>query len=71
MTVTLLTAEQLAERWQVPTSQVYRLSREGAIPTVKIGRYCRYRVDLIETWERSLDSESVHPTVHRVGGMHP
>ena len=47
----LLTAEQLAERWQVATSQVYRLTREGAIPAVKLGRYCRYRRDLIEQWE--------------------
>ena len=30
MTGQLLTAEQLAERWQVPTSQIYRLTRETA-----------------------------------------
>jgi excisionase family DNA binding protein len=47
----LLTAEQLAERWQVPTSQVYRLTRDGAIPTVKLGRYYRYRLDAIERFE--------------------
>ena len=39
----LLTAEQLAERWQVETSQVYRLTRSGAVPAVKLGRYYRYR----------------------------
>ncbi len=39
MTVQLLTAEQLAERWQVPTSQVYRLTRDGQIPALKLGRY--------------------------------
>lgn len=47
----LLTADQLAERWQVPKSHVYRLTREGAIPAVKLGRYYRYRVDAIERWE--------------------
>ena len=45
MTGQLLTAEQVAERWQVPKSQVYRLTRDGAIPTVKLGRYYRYRLD--------------------------
>ena len=48
----LLTADQLAERWQVPKSQVYRLTREGALPTVRIGRYYRYALDVIEAWER-------------------
>jgi excisionase family DNA binding protein len=35
----LLTAGELAMRWQVPKSHVYRLTREGRIPTVKLGRY--------------------------------
>jgi excisionase family DNA binding protein len=47
----LLTADQLAQRWQVPRSHVYRLSRSGQIPHVKLGRYLRYRVDAIEAWE--------------------
>lgn len=47
----LLTAEQLAERWQVPTSHVYRLTREAKIPVVKLGRYYRYRIDAIERFE--------------------
>jgi excisionase family DNA binding protein len=37
--------------WQVPKSQVYRLAREGRIPTVAIGRYYRFRLDAIEAWE--------------------
>ena len=47
----LLTADQLAQRWQVPKSQVYRLTREHAIPAVKLGRYYRYRLDVIEAFE--------------------
>jgi excisionase family DNA binding protein len=47
----LLTADQLADRWQVPRSHVYRLTREGVIPAVKLGRYYRYRLDAIERWE--------------------
>jgi len=52
MTGRLLTADQLAQRWQVPKSQVYRLTREGGIPAVKLGRYYRYPPDLIEAFER-------------------
>ena len=52
----LLTAEQLARRWQVPPSHVYRLTREGRIPVVKLGRYYRYRPDAIDHFEmRGLD----------------
>lgn len=51
MTGQLLTADQLADRWQVPKSQVYRLTRQGTIPAVKLGRYYRYRLDAVERWE--------------------
>ena len=55
----LLTAEQLAERWQVPKSHVYRLTRDGAIPAVKLGRYYRYRLDAIERFELGTDDDTV------------
>lgn len=48
----LLTAAQLAERWQVKTSHVYRLARDGEIPVVELGRYRRFRLDAIEAFER-------------------
>jgi excisionase family DNA binding protein len=47
----LLTAEQLAERWQVPKAHVYRLARDGRLPTVELGRYRRWRMDAIEAFE--------------------
>lgn len=47
----LLTAGQLAERWQIPVGHVYRLAREGRIPVVELGRYKRFRVDAIERFE--------------------
>jgi hypothetical protein len=30
---------------------VYRLTREGRVPAVKLGRYYRYRPDVIERFE--------------------
>lgn len=53
---TLLTAEQVAERWQVSKAHVYRLAREGHVPKVAIGRYYRFRLASIEAWEQ--DSEA-------------
>ena len=49
----LWTADEVAERWQVPKAQVYRLTRTGAVPAVKLGRYYRYRSDAIEAFELS------------------
>lgn len=57
MTGQLWTAEQLAERWQVPTSQVYRLTREQKIPAVKLGRYYRYSPAAIEAFENGTTQE--------------
>lgn len=54
----LLTAEQLAARWQVSTAHIYRLSREGQIPTITVGRYRRYRLEAIEDWERKQETGS-------------
>ncbi len=54
----LLTADQLAERWQVPKSQIYRLAREGRIPIVQIGRYYRFKPAAIEAFEDGNEVES-------------
>ncbi len=48
----LLTADELAARWQVPKSWVYAATRDGRIPTVRLGRYYRYRLEAIERFER-------------------
>ena len=47
----LLTAEDLAARWQVPRSHVYRLSRSGQIPVTRLGKYMRYRLADVEQFE--------------------
>ena len=38
----LLTPEELAERLKVPLTWVYEQSRQGNIPTHRIGRYIRF-----------------------------
>ena len=41
-TAELLTPEELADRLKVPLSWVYEQSRQGNIPTHRIGRYLRF-----------------------------
>jgi excisionase family DNA binding protein len=41
----LLDPDELAERLKVPVSWVYEQSRRGQIPTIRIGRYVRFRLN--------------------------
>jgi excisionase family DNA binding protein len=47
----LLTADDLAARWQVKPSHVYRLTREGVLPTVRLCRYYRYPASAVDHFE--------------------
>jgi excisionase family DNA binding protein len=53
----LLSAEQVGELLGVPTSWVWEQSRRGRIPTIRLGRYRRYRREAIERWIEELESE--------------
>ena len=46
----LLAADEVAEILGVATSWIYAQSRAGTIPTVKLGRYYRYRREAVERW---------------------
>jgi excisionase family DNA binding protein len=49
----ILTAEQLAERWKVEKTYVYRRARAGEIPTIPLpGKVLRFRLDVIKRFER-------------------
>jgi excisionase family DNA binding protein len=54
----LLTAEQLAARWQISTAQVYRLARDGRLPAARLGRYKRFRRSTIEAFETDQEKTS-------------
>ena len=49
----LLTPDELAERWSVPKAQVYRLAREGQVPTVRLGRYVRFDPAAVADFEKN------------------
>jgi excisionase family DNA binding protein len=44
-TLTLLTPEELAAQMKIPVSWVYEQSRQGNIPTHRIGRYIRFDLE--------------------------
>lgn len=46
----LLTAEEVAKQLRVPKSWVYNAAREGALPSVRCGRYRRFDDRDIQEW---------------------
>jgi excisionase family DNA binding protein len=60
----LLTAGEVAQLLGVPRTWVYEQSRAGRIPTVRLGRYRRYRREAIERWLQELEA-AVHVTTNR------
>ncbi len=50
MTDRLLTADEVAERLNVPVSWVRESTRSGAMPHVRLGRYVRFELAEVEAW---------------------
>jgi excisionase family DNA binding protein len=48
----LLTPEDLGLRFGVPKTHVWRLAREGHLPTVRLGRYVRFDPEQVREFER-------------------
>ena len=46
----VLTIEELATYLKIPKSTLYKLVREGKIPSQKIGRHWRFRKGAIDLW---------------------
>ena len=51
----LLTAEEVAVLLGMGVDWVWEQSRRGRIPTVRLGRYRRYRREAIESWLADLE----------------
>ncbi len=45
-----LTIEEVAKRFGVNVTTVYRLAQKGALPGFKIGNQWRFSEDLLESW---------------------
>ncbi len=52
MTKQILTIDELAERWQVSRSNLYPLCRQGKVPRFKVGQQWRFKLSVIEAYER-------------------
>jgi excisionase family DNA binding protein len=51
----LLTAAEVAAMLQVAESWVRSAEREGVLPSIRLGRWVRFRASSIESWLDSLE----------------
>ncbi len=54
----LLTAEDVALMLGVPKTWVYAQARDDRIPTVRLGRYYRFRPEAIDAWVREREAST-------------
>lgn len=55
----LLTADQVAVKLGMDKEWIWEQSRRGRIPTIRLGRFYRYREDAIDAWLASIERGSV------------
>ena len=46
----VMTVDELAAYLKIPKSTLYKLVREGKIPSQKVGRHLRFRKETIDRW---------------------
>ena len=57
----VLTIEELSAYLKVPRSTLYKLVREGRIPSQKVGRHWRFRKETIDRWLDETQAEESNP----------
>jgi excisionase family DNA binding protein len=60
--VGVLTIDELSAYLRIPKSTLYKLVREGKIPSQKVGRHWRFRKMAIDRWLETKPDESQSDT---------
>lgn len=61
----VLTIEELSAYLKIPKSTLYKLVREGKIPSQKVGRHWRFRKMAIDRWLDETRIQQSHSEVDR------
>lgn len=61
----VLTIEELAAYLKIPKSTLYKIVREGKIPSQKIGRHWRFRKRAIDHWLEEMRTNEHGSGDHR------
>lgn len=55
--IEVMTVDELAAYLKIPKSTLYKLVREGQIPSQKVGRHLRFRKETIDRWLDQREGE--------------
>lgn len=58
----VLTIEELSAYLKIPKSTLYKVVREGKIPSQKVGRHWRFRKAAIDRWLEEIRAEEADLT---------
>lgn len=58
----ILTIQELSTYLKVPVSTLYKLVREGSIPSTKVGKHWRFHKNAIDNWISRRDGPSGQPS---------
>jgi excisionase family DNA binding protein len=61
----VLTAEQLAERWNVCVGEIWRLCRQNKLGHFRVGRYIRIPRDVVLLRERGTLADQEETSIER------
>jgi len=53
----VMTIEELSAYLKIPKSTLYKLVREGKVPSQKVGRHWRFRKETIDRWLDETQAE--------------
>ncbi|HEX03541.1 MAG: helix-turn-helix domain-containing protein [Deltaproteobacteria bacterium] len=53
----VMTIEELSAYLKIPKSTLYKLVREGKVPSQKVGRHWRFRKEAIDRWLDETQAE--------------
>ena len=57
----LLTADEAAKHLRIHVKTLQRLAREGRLPSVRMGKYWRFRLSTLDRWVSDLQNEVSQP----------
>jgi len=61
----VLTIEELSAYLRISTSTLYKLVREGKVPSQKVGRHWRFRKEAIDRWLEETRTRDAKPEGER------
>ena len=61
----VLTIEELSAYLKISTSTLYKVVREGRVPSQKVGRHWRFRKEAIDRWLEETRTKDAEPEGER------